>query len=86
MLIENSTDCSGKKGWEKGKATLHYQECVYGLLKEQADTSKVSKGAKSKVSKIGLPQISAGEEVIEHLKHKEETFLGVVELLFYIFK
>lgn len=71
-MIENGTGCSGKKVWEKEKATLHYQECVYDLLKEKADTSKVSKENKKRFQKIGLPQISVEEEVIEHLKHTQK--------------
>lgn len=84
--MQKGTGCSGKKGWEKEKATLHYQERVYDLLKEKADTSKSLGEGKTQFQKSGLPQISLGEEVVEHLKHvlkhikkkekkKKETFL-----------
>lgn len=72
VLIESGTGCSRKKGSEKGKATLCYQECVYDLLKEKADTSNISKGTKNKVSEDWSTSNQCGEEVIEHLKHTQK--------------
>lgn len=70
MLIESSTGCSREKGWEKGKATLHYQECVYDLLKRRQIHQTSLREPKTRFQKIGLPHISV--EKIEHLKHTQK--------------